>query len=100
MLSAWLQYLLLHLLVLEAQRATAETVKKSAPKKRGGGWGYTAQNVSNELQAMPVQWWYNWGNGIPDPAAEATTAVKITIISQLDHNVELESHSRAGMAQN
>ena len=78
MLSAWLQYLLLLLLVLEAQGATAQTVEKSAPKKRGSGWGYTAQNVSDELQATPVRWWYNWGNGIPDRAAEATTAVTIT----------------------
>lgn len=50
---------------------------KSAPKKRGGAWGYTAQDVSGELHALTVQWWYNWGNGIPDAAAEATTAVSL-----------------------
>ncbi len=62
--------------VLAADLSAAQTVSNLGPNKRGGGWGYTAQDVSGELQAMPVQWWYNWGNGIPDPAAQAVTAVK------------------------
>lgn len=65
--------------LLEMHFASAQDSTGLAPKKRGSGWGYTAQNVSNELQALPVSWWYNWGNGIPDAAAEATTAVSFSI---------------------
>ena len=61
--------------ILYADLSATQTISKLGPKKRGGGWGYTAQDVSGELEAMPVQWWYNWGNGIPDPAAQAVTAV-------------------------
>ena len=68
-------YLLLSC-VLAAEPLLSHTITKLGPKKRGCGWGYTAQNVSAELEALPVQWWYNWGNGIPDPAAEAFTAVR------------------------
>ena len=32
---------------------------------------------------MPVQWWYNWGNGIPDPAAQAVTAVTFILSRKL-----------------
>ena len=73
-LTRHLQYLLLNCVLLAELLAT-ESIPKLGPKKRGGGWGYTAQNVSGELEAMPVQWWYNWGNGIPDPAAQAVTEV-------------------------
>ena len=70
-----MQYLLLFC-VLEADLSTAQTISEVGLKKRGGGWGYTAQDVAGELQAMPVRWWYNWGNGIPDPTAQAETAVR------------------------
>lgn len=69
--------------LLEMHLASAQNFTSLAPKKRGTGWGYTAQNVSSELQALPVSWWYNWGNGIPDAAAEATAAVSFSVC--LDH---------------
>jgi hypothetical protein len=65
--------------LLEMHLASAQNSTSSAPKKRGTGWGYTAQNVSSELQALPVSWWYNWGNGIPDADAKATTAVSLSM---------------------
>lgn len=77
-LTRCIQYLLL-VCVFEADLSTAQTISKLGPKKRGGGWGYTAQDVGGELQAMPVRWWYNWGNGIPDSAAQAVTAVRSSL---------------------
>ena len=75
-LTRCFQYLLLLVVgILYADMSAAQTLSKLGSKKRGGGWGYTAPDVSGELEAMPVQWWYNWGNGIPDPAAQAVTAV-------------------------
>ena len=46
-------------LLLVCQQTAAQNVT-AAPKKRGGGWGWKAVDVSGELMAMPVQWWYNW----------------------------------------
>ena len=37
--------------------------------KRGTGWGYNDQGVKAELKLLPLTWWYNWGNGIPDGIA-------------------------------
>ena len=46
-------------LLLTCQQIAAQNVT-TAPIKRGGGWGWKAVDVSGELKAMPVQWWYNW----------------------------------------
>ena len=43
--------------------------------KRGGGWGFPSKTVGAELRAIPVQWWYNWGNYIPDTDAANYTQV-------------------------
>ena len=72
---------LLLICVLGPGSSVTQSISKLGPKKRGGGWGYTAHNVSGELEAMPVRWWYNWGNGIPNPAAQALTAVQISLSS-------------------
>ena len=77
-LTRHVQYLLLFCVLL-AELSSSQPIPKLGPKKRGGGWGYTAQNVSAELEAMPVQWWYNWGNGIPDPAVHALTEVRFPL---------------------
>ena len=37
--------------------------------KRGTGWGYSDTRVAPELAALPLAWWYNWGNSDPDAAA-------------------------------
>lgn len=46
-------------LLLGCHHISAQNVT-AAPIKRGGGWGWKAVDVSGELKAMPVQWWYNW----------------------------------------
>ena len=46
-------------LLLTSQQIEAQNVT-AAPEKRGGGWGWKAVDVSGELKAMPVHWWYNW----------------------------------------
>ncbi len=46
-----------------------------AKAKRGGAWGFPSKTVGPELRAMPVDWWYNWGNYIPDVDAANITKV-------------------------
>lgn len=43
--------------------------------KRGGGWGFPSKTVGAELRTIPVEWWYNWGNYIPDTDAANFTQV-------------------------
>lgn len=45
--------------------------------KRGTGWGFNATGLAPELRALPVSWWYNWGNYNPDAEAVATSKVKM-----------------------
>lgn len=43
--------------------------------KRGSGWGWPSKTVGAELKALPVAWWYDWGNYIPDESAQNHTKV-------------------------
>lgn len=46
-----------------------------AKAKRGGGWGFPSKTVGAELLTLPVEWWYNWGNYIPNADAANVTQV-------------------------
>ena len=49
-----------------------------AKAKRGGAWGFPSKTVGAELTSMPVEWWYNWGNYIPNAdAAKLTQVIQI-----------------------